>query len=116
MLNLKFKQNRYHFDPLENLAHNLKLRRIIENGIVAIFKQWKKLTAATSFDHELQKLSYKKAAEYALKMPRIFRIKANSINTSNLKFLVERILNTYMLNLVYLKANQSITLRTVIMN
>ena len=66
MLNLKFKQNRYHFDPLENLAHNLKLRRIIENGIVAIFKQWKKLTAATSFDHELQKLSYKKAAEYAL--------------------------------------------------
>jgi len=66
VLNLKFKQNRYQFNPLENLAHNLKLRRIIENGIVAIFKQWKKLTAATSFDHEIQKLSHQKAATYAL--------------------------------------------------
>jgi len=51
---------------LEKLAHNLRLRRIIEDGIIAIFKQWKKLTAATSFDHELQKLSHRKAAEYAL--------------------------------------------------
>lgn len=66
MLNLKSEQNRFRLNPLEKLAHNLKLRRIIEDGIIAIFKQWKKLTAATSLDHELQKLSHRKAAEYAL--------------------------------------------------
>jgi hypothetical protein len=52
---------------LEKLAHNLRLRRFIEDGIISIFKQWKKLTAATSFDQELQKLSHRTAAEYALK-------------------------------------------------
>lgn len=52
---------------MEKLAHNLKLRRIIEDSFISIFKQWRKLTAATSFDHEIQKLSHQTAAEYALK-------------------------------------------------
>jgi hypothetical protein len=52
---------------LEHLAHNLKIRKFIENGILSVVKQWKKLTSSTSFDHELQKLSHQKAAQYALK-------------------------------------------------
>jgi hypothetical protein len=48
------------------LAHNLKLRKFLESSIIAWFKQWNKLTTASSFDKEISILSNRKAAAFAL--------------------------------------------------
>lgn len=47
------------------LAHSLRLRKFLERGPIALFKQFKKLTVSTSFDYEIQKISHQKAALYA---------------------------------------------------
>jgi hypothetical protein len=50
---------------LENIAHSIGLRHWIEKNLLKPVRNWKKLTAATSFDAALHGVAHQDAATYA---------------------------------------------------